>query len=89
MRRYDDIRKIATGQGDVNTTGCLLEYNYFGNYYNMIGTDLSKQQAHDADLKAMQQINFTGNLNQGEGATIFFINEEAKKNNFRFFTRNR
>ena len=29
--------------------------------------------------KAVQQINFTGNLNRAEGATIFFIIEEAKE----------
>ena len=28
----------------------------------MIAIDLSKQQALDSDLKAVQQINFTGNL---------------------------
>ena len=55
---YDNIRKIATGQGDDYTTGCLLDYNY----YKMMATDLSKQQALDADLKAIQQINFTTNL---------------------------
>ena len=26
---YDNIRKIAIGQGDDNTTGCLLDYPYF------------------------------------------------------------
>ena len=41
--------------------------------------DLSKQQALDADPKAMQQINFTGNLGQDECATMFFIIEEAKE----------
>ena len=43
----------------------------------MIAIDLSKQQAVDADPKAMQQINFTGNLEQQ--ATMFFIIEEAKE----------
>ena len=43
----------------------------------MIAIDLSKQQALDTDLKAIQQINFTGNLeNQSK---IFFIIEEAKE----------
>ena len=41
--------------------------------------DFSKQEALNADPKAIQQINFTGNLDQIEGATIFFIIEEAKK----------
>ena len=74
---YDSIRKIGTGQEDDYTTGCLQDYNYFKNYYKMIATDLSKQQALDADLKAIQQINFTGNLEQQ--ATIFFIIEGAKE----------
>ena len=29
FKTYDNIRKIATGQGDDYTTGCLLDYNYF------------------------------------------------------------
>ena len=32
IKPYDDIRKIATGQGDHYTTGCLLDYNYFKKY---------------------------------------------------------
>ena len=43
----------------------------------MIAIDLSKQQALDADQKAKQEINFTGNLRRAEGATMFFIIEEA------------
>ena len=56
----------------------MLENNYFTNYYKMIAIDLSKQQALDSDPKAIQQINFTGNLDREESATIFFIIEEAK-----------
>ena len=26
---YENIRKLATGQGDDYTTGCLLDYIYF------------------------------------------------------------
>ena len=26
---YENIRKIATSQGDDYTTGCLLDYSYF------------------------------------------------------------
>ena len=40
---YHIIQKIATGQGDDYTTGCLLDYNYFNNYYKMIPVDLRKQ----------------------------------------------
>ena len=37
---YENIRNIATGQGDDYTTGCLLDYTYFKNYYKMIVVDL-------------------------------------------------
>ena len=59
MITYDKIQKIATGQGDDYTTGCLLDYNYFNNYSKMIAINLNKQQALNADPKATQQINFT------------------------------
>ena len=39
---HENIRKIATGQGDDYTTGCLLDYIYFKNYYKMIAVALSK-----------------------------------------------
>ena len=52
---YDNIRKITIGQGDYYTTGCLLDYNYFNNYYKMIAIDLSKQQALDVDPKAIHK----------------------------------
>ena len=45
----------------------------------MIVIDLSNQQALDVDPKAIQQINFTGNLDQAAGTTIFFVTEEAKE----------
>ena len=54
---YEIIRKIAIGQGDDYTTGCLLDYSYFADTYKMIAVDLSKQQALDADPRAIQQIN--------------------------------
>ena len=37
---YENIRNIATGQGDDCTTGCLFEYPYFKENYNMIAIDL-------------------------------------------------
>ena len=44
----------------------------------MIAIDLSKQQAIDADTRAIQQINFTANLDRARNTTMFFIMEEAK-----------
>ena len=48
----------------------------------MITIDLSKQQAVDAAPKAIQPINFTGNLDQGVNTTRFFILQEAKETIF-------
>ena len=78
-KTYENIRKIATGQGDDYTTGCLLDYSYFKDHYKMIAIDLSKQQALDADPRAIQQISFTANLDRVGNTTIFFINEKANE----------
>ena len=76
---YENLRKIATGQGDDYTTGCLLEYSHFMDTYKMIAVDLSKQQALDADPRAIQQINFTANLDRAGNTKVYFILEEAKE----------
>ena len=79
LRTYDSIRKIATGQRGNYTTGCLLDYKCFKNYYKMTAIDLTKLQALNVDPKTIQQFSFTGNINRAEGATMFFITEEAKE----------
>ena len=76
---YDNIGKIAIGQGDDYTTDCLLDYSYFKDTYKMIALDLSKQQALDADPRAIQQINFTANLDRAGNTRVYFILEEAKE----------
>ena len=83
-KTYKNIRKIATGQGDDYTTGCLLDYSYFKDHYKMIAIDLSKQQTLDADPKAIQQINFTANIDRTGNTTMFFITEQAKETVFEF-----
>ena len=75
---YENIRKITIGQGDDYATGCLLDYTYFKKYYKMIAIDLSKQQVLDADPKAIQQINFTANLDRAN-TRFYFILEEVKE----------
>ena len=84
IKTYENIRKITISQGDNYTTGCLLDYSYFEKYYKMIAVDLSKQQALDADPKAIQQINFTGNLDRDGNTRFYFILEEAKETVFEF-----
>ena len=84
IKTYENIRKVATGQGDDYITGCLLA---FKENYKMIAIDLSKQQSLDADPRAIQQINFTENLYRTGNATLFFIIEETKENVLDFSNR--
>ena len=44
IRKYYEIRKISTGKGDDYTTGCLLDYQYFKDHYQLIAVDLSKKK---------------------------------------------
>ena len=76
LKTYENIRKIATGKGDDYTTGCLLDYSYFKENYKMIATYLSKQEALDADLRTIQRINFTADLDKAGNTSV------------RLFTRN-
>ena len=80
--RYENIRKIAIGQGDNYTNSCLLDYIYFKNYHKMITVDLSKQQVLGVDPKAIQQINFTANVNRGGNTRLYFILKEEKETEF-------
>ena len=62
----------------------MLDYPYFKENYKLIAIDLSKQQALDADPRAIQQINFTANLDRAGKETMFFIIAEAKENVYEF-----
>ena len=50
----------------------------------MIAIDSSKQQALDVDPRAIQQINFTANLDRAENTRFYSILEEAKETVFEF-----
>ena len=81
IRTYDNNGKIAIGQGDDYTTGCLLHYSYFEEYYKLIAIDLSKQQKLGADPKAtnkliLQEIQFKMEIHK---CTDVFIIEKAKE----------
>ena len=39
IRTYDNIRKIATGQGYDYTMDCLLDYVHLKNYFKMMAID--------------------------------------------------
>ena len=89
IKQYEEVRKISTGQSDDYSTVCLLDYVYFKDDFRLITADLSKQKALDADPKAIQQIIFTGQVDD-EALTVFYILEQSKvkRNNARIFQRN-
>ena len=82
FKTYENIRKIATGRGDDYMTCCLLDYSYWKDHSRMIAIDLSKKQVFDADSRAIQQINFTANLDRAGNTLMFFIIEVEKETVF-------
>ena len=52
--RYEERRRLATGQSEDCTTGCLLDCEYIKNRYRPIAVDLSGQKELDTDPKAIQ-----------------------------------
>ena len=51
---------LTANQSEEYTTVCSLDYEYIKNHYRLITTDLSRQKELDADMKALQQIEFVG-----------------------------
>ena len=78
---------MVTGPRKFYITGCLLGYPLFKENDKMIAIDLIKQQALDDDPRAIQQINFTANLDRAENTTMFFIIEESKETILEFSQR--
>ena len=56
----------------------MIDHNYLEKHKVLV-IDLSKQQALDADPKAIQQVNFTGYLDDNNTRLMFFIIEETKE----------
>ena len=81
---YKNITKIAIGKEDDYTAGCLLDYTYFRDNYKMIALDLSRQTALAADPRAIQQINFTANLDRPGHTRVYFIFEESEETKLNF-----
>ena len=64
-------------------TGNPLDYEYFSKHNRLIVINLSKQiKLENPNLK--QQINFIGELERNESATVFFIIEEKEETTFDF-----
>ena len=78
IKKDDEIRKTATEKGDNYTIGCLLDYQYFKDHYQLIEIDLSKQKELDANPRASQQIEFYGKLEtDSQVCTVLEKSKEA------------
>ena len=82
------------------TIGFLLDYDNIKNHYRLIAVDLSRQKVLDADPKAIQQIEFIGQikkLDANDNATdagnndqfmfVLTILENNQGNEIRIFSR--
>ena len=70
IKEYKEIRKLTIGQGENYTTGFLLDDDYIKNHYRLIAANLSRQKELDADVKAIQQIEFVGQLKDPDDANV-------------------
>ena len=52
----------------------MLDYEYIKNRYKLIAIDLSRQKESDAGPKAIQQIEFVGQLKNTDGIYVYFNN---------------
>ena len=73
------LQKLQQVKEIINITDCLLDYPYCKGNYKMISIDLSKQQVLNPDPRAVQQNNFTANLDRAGNTKMFFIIEGAKE----------
>ena len=83
IKKYYEIRKVATGKGYGYMTGCLLDYQYFKDHYQLIAVDLSKQKELDADPRAIQLIEFHGMLKTNSQVCI--VLEKSKETVLKFY----
>ena len=83
IKKYDGISKVATGKGDDYTTGCLLDYQYFKDHYQLIPVDLSKQKELDADPRIIQQIEFYDMLKTN--SQVCTVLEKSKETVLEFY----
>ena len=73
------LEKLLQVKEMIMYVGCLLDYTYFRDDYKMIAVDISIQKALDPDPTAIQQINFTANLDRAGRTRIYFNLEESKE----------
>ena len=84
IKKYDEIRKARTGQGNDHTIRCLLDYQYFKNHYQQIAVDLSKKKKLYAYSRAIQKIEFYGMLKTNSQVSL----RKMKRNDTRILQKN-
>ena len=85
IEKYRELKKVMIGKGEDYTTGSLLDFNYFDKH-KLVAVDLSKQKELDADLRAIQQVEFKYML--GTNSTIYLVLKKLKKTILEFYKRN-
>ena len=45
IKRFDEVRKVSTGQGEDYTTGCLLDFAFFEKFVSWFKTILKNQES--------------------------------------------
>ena len=83
IEKYRELKKVMIGKGEDYTTGSLLDYDYFKKHYKLVAVDLSKQKELDADLRAIQQIEFKYILETN--STIYWVLEKSKETILEFY----
>ena len=92
LKRYKEIKKLTTRQGEDCSTGCLLDYDYIKNNYRLITVDLSRQKELGADPKEIEQIELVGQLKKLDAddnntQSLFFLTilQKIKETRLNFF----
>ena len=83
IEKYRELKKVMIGKGEDYTTGSLLDFDYLKKHYKLVAIDLSKQKELDADLRAIQQIEFKYML--GTNSTICWVLEKSEETILEFY----
>ena len=90
IKRYEEVRKLTTGQGEDYSTAYLLNHDYIKNHYTLIAVDL-RQKRIRSNPKAIQPIEFVGQLKNpdneivaNESMFVLTILEKIKETRLKF-----
>ena len=84
MARYNELLNLTTERSEDYTTGCLIDYEYYINDYNIAAINLKQQSILDSDPKAIQQIEFIYKLENDKRALFLTVLEKEKETSLEF-----